>query len=620
MPPPPVDIIIPCYNTGRYLRQAIDSALAQTYPNINILVVDDGSTDDTKEIVGSYEGAVHYHYQENKGLPAARNAGIRRTESQYVSLLDADDIILPSKVSCQAEYLDRHPDVDIVFGDTLLVFGNQIDRFVVDWRPFREWDDYVDPFSMMCAFQPHAPMVRRRVFEKHGLFAEEMTHGCEDWEFWLRCVLEGAVINHMAQFQALYRKHAGSMTAEITQLERQETAMIRRAAAMFDRYAIESEPRRRMLSCGMRFIAARCVRVGKIDEYAELVELSRMVVRGSGITDESAHILRDFGPNAISLLYLVLTKELVDLGKPELAAFCWFHTGDARTLRDQARATGFGRVFDSVVEFVANYLHVTPRDEHTDHAEQSSLNKRLYRNNAFSDLEGKIRPHWSFKAYLWHGLAILSEADDQFDEAIDMLATANHLNPFHYYGRLDLGRILEKKGDYVGAEQEFRAAVAIDPTVYYGRLDLGRILEKKGDYVGAEQEFRAAVAIDPTVYYGRLDLGRILEKKGDYVGAEQELKRTIALDSKLVDGHIYLVGVLRKMGKNWEAATRFLKAARIDPARAADYLHTGLSGHCSRLPGAGGARLKVMLASTGFYKLLYWTLLLVNRSLAALDR
>ncbi|MBI4962534.1 MAG: glycosyltransferase family 2 protein [Desulfomonile tiedjei] len=88
-----VDLIIPCYNTGLYLRQAVGSALAQTYPHVNILVVDDGSTDSTREIVESYGEGVGYFHQENKGLAAARNIGMTQTRGEFVCLLDADDAL-----------------------------------------------------------------------------------------------------------------------------------------------------------------------------------------------------------------------------------------------------------------------------------------------------------------------------------------------------------------------------------------------------------------------------------------------------------------------------------------------------------------------------------------------
>src|SRR3989344_3204500 len=105
-----VSVIIPAYNAGHYLGEAIESALAQTYPAVEIIVVDDDSTDNTQEIAHWYsaERNIIYIHQENKGLSAARNAGIHAAQGEYIALLDSDDIFLPSKIERQVAYLESH--------------------------------------------------------------------------------------------------------------------------------------------------------------------------------------------------------------------------------------------------------------------------------------------------------------------------------------------------------------------------------------------------------------------------------------------------------------------------------------------------------------------------------
>lgn len=111
---PLVSIVIPSYNCAQYLPECIDSCLAQTYPNIEIIVVDDGSTDNTKTVLQPYLGKVVYFFQENGGLAEARNTGQRIARGEYIAWLDADDIAHPERIMVQALYLEEHPATVLV--------------------------------------------------------------------------------------------------------------------------------------------------------------------------------------------------------------------------------------------------------------------------------------------------------------------------------------------------------------------------------------------------------------------------------------------------------------------------------------------------------------------------
>src|SRR5689334_22859965 len=109
-----VSAIIPCYNYGKYLARAIDSILAQTYAVSEIIVVDDGSSDNTREVATSYGGCVRYIYQQNAGRAAARNHGIREATGDWIALLDADDWWLPQKIELQVTAASK-PDTAVVY-------------------------------------------------------------------------------------------------------------------------------------------------------------------------------------------------------------------------------------------------------------------------------------------------------------------------------------------------------------------------------------------------------------------------------------------------------------------------------------------------------------------------
>lgn len=112
-----VSVVIPAYNCGRYIKDTVQSVINQTYKNLEIIVVDDGSVDNTKEALEPYRGKIVYSYQENKGLAEARNTGIRASKGEYVAFLDADDLWLQEKIEKQLELFRNCPEVDIVFSD-----------------------------------------------------------------------------------------------------------------------------------------------------------------------------------------------------------------------------------------------------------------------------------------------------------------------------------------------------------------------------------------------------------------------------------------------------------------------------------------------------------------------
>lgn len=164
---PRVSIIIPTYNVGRYLRQAIASVVAQTYADYEIIVIDDGSTDDTAAIVQALTVPIRYFYQVNGGISAARNAGLSHVEGEFVAFLDADDIWLPTKLHDQLVYLDSHPEIEMIFS----LAQNTLD-------PLQEASAY----PILRAHIPPNCVFRRHIVARVGLFDETIRLGeFADW-------------------------------------------------------------------------------------------------------------------------------------------------------------------------------------------------------------------------------------------------------------------------------------------------------------------------------------------------------------------------------------------------------------------------------------------------------
>ena len=116
---------MPTYNNGKYIKQAIDSIYIQNYENMEIIVVDDGSTDNTKEIVKSYKD-IKYFYTEHGGISHARNIALENSEGEYIAFCDSDDYWLPGKISAQMQYFKENPDCEIVFTKYRNIFENDV--------------------------------------------------------------------------------------------------------------------------------------------------------------------------------------------------------------------------------------------------------------------------------------------------------------------------------------------------------------------------------------------------------------------------------------------------------------------------------------------------------------
>jgi len=207
-----VSIIIPVYNDEEHIARAIESALAQTLEEVEVIVVDDGSTDGTSEVLKTYEGQIFHIRQQNRGMAAARNAGIRASCGDYVCFLDSDDTFTPDKVEIQAACLDDDPDVGLSYGgwlDVSIETGEVLRDFSLA-RPER--DPKVD------AFPPHFPvfsaLIRRRWCDKVGLFDEQLISAA-DSDFWWRLWAAGCVFRRVKCVVAKRGVRPGSMSHNI---------------------------------------------------------------------------------------------------------------------------------------------------------------------------------------------------------------------------------------------------------------------------------------------------------------------------------------------------------------------------------------------------------------------
>lgn len=210
---PKVTVIIPCHTREKFVKTTIDSALSQTYPNIEIVVVDDGSTDGTRNILESYGARIkilEHPGRINKGQSAAINLAMRQTDSKYVAILDSDDVWVPEKIERQVEFLEKHPDVGLVYANGIAIDENGKSLYQIMGEEHVETNNPVRTL-LECHFTlPSNALVRRTAFNKAGEF-DETLRSAQDHDIAIRLseVTKLAYINEDLYF---YRRHSNTQS------------------------------------------------------------------------------------------------------------------------------------------------------------------------------------------------------------------------------------------------------------------------------------------------------------------------------------------------------------------------------------------------------------------------
>jgi len=216
---PMVSVIMPAWNAMRYIHPAIDSVLSQSYEDLELIVINDGSSDGDYAALERIDPRVRVIDGARGGVSRARNLGMAQARGRYFAFIDADDLWVPGKLRMQVEYLESHPDLGIVFGE------------IYRWRPGPDgtWPDPSAHFPdaqtlaqpnpdwhgwmytrilMGCTLGMITPLMRREVYQAAGGFDESMERG-EDYDFWLRCSRH-ARIQGFSAVMAIYRIHPAS--------------------------------------------------------------------------------------------------------------------------------------------------------------------------------------------------------------------------------------------------------------------------------------------------------------------------------------------------------------------------------------------------------------------------
>lgn len=227
MSAPRVSILTPVYNGERYIAQAIESARAQTFQDFELIIVNDGSTDNSSEVIRPYltDPRIRYLEQRNGGVAAARNAALRVAKGQYIGFLDQDDLWLPEKLKLQVQYLDDHPDVGLVHANQSYIDSDGRHKRI-------HFDDGFTKVSGWCFRDQFIKnriavltvLARKSVLDRIGPLNETIPGG-DDYEMWLR-ISKHFPIGHLDQVLAHYRMHESNVSNDNFRMTRTDLGAI----------------------------------------------------------------------------------------------------------------------------------------------------------------------------------------------------------------------------------------------------------------------------------------------------------------------------------------------------------------------------------------------------------
>jgi glycosyltransferase involved in cell wall biosynthesis len=269
---PLVSVIIPTYNRGWCLEEALVSVLSQTYERYELIVVDDGSTDDTGKRLSRYEG-VTVITQTNRGVSAARNKGIALSKGELIAFLDSDDFWLPEKLSAQVRFFQENPEALICQTQETWIRNSR--RIYPQNRHRKQSGHFFERSLELCLVSPSAVMIRKRLFEAVGMFDESLP-ACEDYDLWLRV---GVGIPIFLIDDALVVKRGGhtDQLSSNTGLDKYRIQSIRNLLESATLTHDQREAAKSMLQKKCRIYASGCKKRGRLEEMAYYHQLAALV-------------------------------------------------------------------------------------------------------------------------------------------------------------------------------------------------------------------------------------------------------------------------------------------------------------------------------------------------------
>ncbi len=270
---PTVSIVIPTFNRSHYLKMAIQSVLNQTYQDFEIVVVDDGSTDDTQKVASSFGDKVLYFYQSNQGSPIARNMGLKLAKGKYLALLDSDDLFLPDRLERGVKALDRMLHIGLVHGEVKVINAQgaiipedtaYFQKFYVTER--KKGSSYLQILKGNAMF-PSTILFRRECLDRAGFFNPNFQPR-EDYDWYLRLALQDQVDLLEGPAVAFYRRHKTNLCLkyDLQATSRVYVEILQQQLSLISKYF-----------SGLQYRRIRSAILAKLAEYYWTANLKREV-------------------------------------------------------------------------------------------------------------------------------------------------------------------------------------------------------------------------------------------------------------------------------------------------------------------------------------------------------
>jgi GT2 family glycosyltransferase len=278
---PKISIITAAYNHVNFVRQSVDSALAQTYRDFEHIIVDDGSTDGTADVLKSFGDKIRYIRQENRGAHAAINVGIRASSGEYVAILDSDDVWLPNKLERQMKVFERNPEAGLVYSLAYAIDseGRLVEAEKIVGEPLTCPNHAFEELALKSPIPALTAIFRRRSVDEVGLFDESLK-AVADWELWLRIADKWPVFC-IPEPLALYRIHSNNTTHLLRRTGRIFEEMLlalEKASPSFSRRAREMPRLKEIATAGIQsYWAQAYVKDGDLDSSIQkIVECAKL--------------------------------------------------------------------------------------------------------------------------------------------------------------------------------------------------------------------------------------------------------------------------------------------------------------------------------------------------------
>jgi GT2 family glycosyltransferase len=257
-----VSVIIPTFNRAWSLKTAIDSVLAQTHDQIEIIVIDDGSTDTTPDLLAGYGHQIQVLTQKNSGVSAARNLGIHKSHGRFIALLDSDDAWAKEKISCQIDFFKQNPEALVCQTEEIWIRkGRRVNPRVKHQKPSGM---IFEPSLHLCLVSPSAVMIRKKLFDSVGGFNENFPV-CEDYDLWLRIAADTPIFLIDKPFTIKHGGHEDQLSARHSQDKYRIASIVQ----LIQSGSLSIEQKRlaaSVLEKKSRIYGNGCVKRGKIEE------------------------------------------------------------------------------------------------------------------------------------------------------------------------------------------------------------------------------------------------------------------------------------------------------------------------------------------------------------------